>query len=183
VAQAIAAGVKCVDHGQLLDDATAKLMAEKGIWWSMQPFTQGDVPSTFEPGSDRWLKQRTVFAGTDNAYKFARQHKVKLAWGTDILYSAENLRAQNRQMTKMVKWFTVPETLRMVTHDNAALLALSGPRNPYPGKLGAIEVGALADILLVDGDPLANIDLLADPGKSLLIIMKDGKVYKNIMPK
>jgi len=74
---------------------------------------------------------------------------------------------------------TSAEALRLVTHDNAQLLALSGPRNPYPGKLGVIEEGALADVLLVDGDPLANLDLIADPDKNFLVIMKDGKVYKN----
>ena len=69
--------------------------------------------------------------------------------------------------------------LKLVTHDNAQLLALSGPRNPYPGKLGVVEAGALADLLLVDGDPLANIDLIGDPAKNFVVIMKDGKVYKN----
>jgi len=76
---------------------------------------------------------------------------------------------------------TSAEALRLVTHDNAQLLALSGPRNPYPGKLGVIEEGALADVLLVDGDPLANLDLIADPDKNFLVIMKDGKVYKNLL--
>jgi imidazolonepropionase-like amidohydrolase len=68
-----------------------------------------------------------------------------------------------------------------VTHDNAQLLALSGLRNPYPGKLGVVEVDALADLLLVDGDPIANINLVADPEKNFLVIMKDGKVYKNTL--
>jgi len=68
----------------------------------------------------------------------------------------------------------------MATVDNAELLAMSGPRNPYPGRLGAIEEGALADILLVDGDPLANIKLIEDPDKNLLVIMKDGKIFKNV---
>lgn len=67
----------------------------------------------------------------------------------------------------------------MATADNAELLALSGPRNPYPGKLGVIQEGALADLLLVDGDPIANIKVLEDPTKNLVVIIKDGKVYKN----
>ncbi|HEY9888185.1 MAG TPA: hypothetical protein V6D02_07270, partial [Candidatus Obscuribacterales bacterium] len=57
--------------------------------------------------------------------------------------------------------------------------ALSGPRNPYPGKLGVVEVDALADLLLVDGNPLENIELIADPANNFLVIMKDGKLYKN----
>ena len=66
----------------------------------------------------------------------------------------------------------------MATSANAELLALSGPRNPYPGKLGVVEEGALADLLLVDGDPIANIKLLEQPAKNLVVIMKDGKIYK-----
>ena len=69
----------------------------------------------------------------------------------------------------------------MATSTNAQLLALSGKRSPYPGKLGVVEQGALADLLLVDGDPLDNISLIVDPGKNFLVIMKDGKIYKNTL--
>ena len=69
----------------------------------------------------------------------------------------------------------------MATGTNAQLLALSGKRNPYPGKLGVVEEGALADLLLLDGDPIANIELIEDPEKNLLIIMKDGSIYKNAL--
>ena len=55
---------------------------------------------------------------------------------------------------------------------------MSGPRNPYPGKLGVIETGALADLILVDGDPLANLKLIADPDRNFVVIMKDGRIVK-----
>jgi imidazolonepropionase-like amidohydrolase len=61
------------------------------------------------------------------------------------------------------------------------LLSLSGLRNPYPGRLGVVEEGALADLLLVDGNPLENIRLVADPDNNFLVIMKDGKIYKNTL--
>ena len=67
----------------------------------------------------------------------------------------------------------------MATGANGELLQLSGPRNPYPGKLGVVEQGALADLLLVDGDPLADISLIADPHRNFVVIMKDGKLVKN----
>lgn len=67
----------------------------------------------------------------------------------------------------------------MVTYNNAQLLALSGPRAPYAGKLGVVQVGALADLLLVEGDPLKNIDLITDPQKNFSVIMKDGIIYKD----
>ena len=75
--------------------------------------------------------------------------------------------------------FTSAGALKLVTRDNAQLLALSGLRNPDPGKLGVVEVEALADPFLVDGDPIANINLVADPEKNFVVIMKDGKIYKN----
>ncbi len=67
----------------------------------------------------------------------------------------------------------------MATHDNAQLLKLCGPRDPYPGELGVVKEGALADLILVDGNPLENLDLVADPAKNFVVIMKDGKIYKN----
>jgi len=70
--------------------------------------------------------------------------------------------------------------LKMATSDNAELLALSGPRNPYQdGPLGVVKEGAYADLILVDGNPLENLDLVADSAKNFVMIMKDGKIYKN----
>ena len=178
VRQCLEAGVKCIDHGQLLDEDTAKLMAEKDVWWSLQPFTD-DKPSAFAEGSPNRKKQLTMFAGTDNAYALAKKHKIKLAWGTDNLFSATNAERQGSELAKMVRWFTPAEVLKMATHDNAQLLALSGLRSPYEGKLGIVEEGALADLLLVNGDPLADIKLVGDPAKNFTVIMKDGKIFKN----
>jgi imidazolonepropionase-like amidohydrolase len=180
VRQAIEAGVKCIDHGQLLDDATARLMAEKGVWWSLQPFMD-DGRSPFPPGSINRIKQEAMWAGTDAAYALAKKHRIKTAWGTDALFSAEAAAKQGADLVKLLKWYTPAEALRMATADNAQLLALSGERSPYPGKLGVVQEGALADLLLVDGDPLARLELVADPARNFVVIMKDGKVYKNTL--
>ena len=67
----------------------------------------------------------------------------------------------------------------MLTGTNADLLKLSGPRDPYPGKLGVVEEGAYADLLLVEGNPLENLSLIADPAKNFAVIMKGGRVYKD----
>lgn len=125
-------------------------------------------------------KKHTVVAGTDNAFRWAKQYGVKLAWGTDFLFMpAQNVK-QNADILKLKQWMTPPEILKLVTHhDNAQLLALSGPHNPYPGALGVVRSGALADLLLVDGNPLENLDLIGDPQKRFLVIMKDGRIYKN----
>ena len=71
----------------------------------------------------------------------------------------------------------------MATADNGELMALTGFINPYPGKLGVVEQGALADLLLVDGNPIENIKLIEDPDTNFLVIMKDGTIYKNILPR
>ena len=81
--------------------------------------------------------------------------------------------------TKLKKWFSPAEALKLATYDNAQLLTLSGPRNPYPGKLGVVETGAYADLLLVEGDPTANLDIIGDPAKNLKVIMKGGLIHKN----
>ena len=173
--RAVEAGVKCIEHGQLLDEATMKLLGDKGIWLSLQALDE--APPT-APAETR-AKKHTVVEGTDNAFKWARKYDVKLAWGTDLMFVPAQNKNQNTDILKLKQWMTPAEALKLVTHDNAELLALSGPRNPYPGKLGVVEEGALADLLLVDGDPLANLELVADPEKNFVVIMKDGAIYKN----
>lgn len=178
IQKAIDAGVKVIEHGHLADDATAKLMAEKGVWWSMQPFLDDEHAIPFPEGSRHRADQLRITDGTENAYALAKKYGVKLAWGTDTLFSKTLASQQAEQLTKMVRWFTPAEVLKMATHDNAELLALSGPRNPYPGRLGVVEEGALADLLLVRGDVLADIDLLNDQA-NLAVIMKDGRIFKD----
>jgi imidazolonepropionase-like amidohydrolase len=104
-----------------------------------------------------------------------------MAFGTDLLFSPIAASTQSAELVKMRKWYSAPELLVMATGTNAELLKLSGPRDPYPGRLGVVAEGALADLLLVDGDPVANLDLIADPAKNFLVIMKDGKIYKNAL--
>jgi len=182
IRQALAAGVKCIEHGQLIDEPTAKLLADNGILWSLQPLLDDeDAPPLVNPVSQK--KALEVFAGTDNAYKLAKKYNVKTAFGTDILFDARLTTRQGAILAKMVRWYTPAEALKMATADNGALMALSGFINPYPGKLGVVEEGAIADLLLVDGNPLENIELVADPDKNFLVIMKGGTIYKDIVTK
>jgi imidazolonepropionase-like amidohydrolase len=175
VRRAVEAGVKCIEHGQLLDEASMQLLAEKGIWLSLQALDEAPPTATASVKA----KKHTVVEGTDNAFKWARKYHVKLAWGTDLMFVPAQMKNQNTDILKLKQWMTPAEVLKLVTHDNAELLALSGPRNPYTGTLGAVAQGALADLLLVDGNPIANLALVGDPGKNFVVIMKDGKVFKN----
>ncbi|HEV7544556.1 MAG TPA: amidohydrolase family protein [Reyranella sp.] len=182
IKRAIDAGVLCIEHGHLLDDATAKLMAEKGIWLSIQPFLDDEDANPVHSPMMR-ARQLEVIAGTDRAYALAKRYKIKTAFGTDVLFDARLAGRQGAQLAKLVRWYASGEALKMATGDNGQLLALSGLRSPYPGKLGVVEEGALADLLLVDGNPVENIELISDPARNFVVIMKDGKIFKNLLTK
>lgn len=181
IQKSLRAGVRCIEHGHLADEKTAQQMSEKGIWWSLQPFLDDEDATPFPEGSSQRVNQLKVTQGTHNAYKLAKAHKVKTAFGTDTLFNAKVAKRQGAQLAKLTRWYSPAEVLKMAKADNGELLALSGPRNPYPGKIGVIEDGALADLLLVDGDPLTDIALIANPEKNFRIIMKDGKIHKNTL--
>ncbi|GEC33197.1 hydrolase [Sinorhizobium fredii USDA 205] len=179
VQRAVAAGAACIEHAHLMDEETARIMADKEVWLSTQPFlSTEDVAQQTGPSAERMLQ---VFAGTPRIYELVRKHGIKTAWGSDVLFSPEITPRQGIMLTHLSNWYTNAETLRVATSVNAELLALSNLRNPYPGKLGIIEEGALADMLVVDGNPLEDIRLIEDPGKNLAVIVKDGKVHKNTL--
>jgi imidazolonepropionase-like amidohydrolase len=180
--RAIAAGVQCIEHGHLMDEATAVLMAEKGLWLSTQPFvSEEDTPPMTYDQSRTNLRQ--VMAGTNTMYALAKKHNIRTAFGTDCLFSSAIAKRQGLMLTHLTRWYDNAEILKMATSVNGELLAMSGPRNPYQGKLGVLEEGALADLLVIDGSPIDHIELLAAPDKNFMIIMKDGKIYKNTLPR
>ena len=179
IRRAIAAGVKVIEHAHLIDEPTARLMAERGIWLSTQPFQDDEDIPRMPPGSPQYARLRQVLEGTDRVYALAKKHRIKTAFGTDILFDAGLAARQGAQLPKLARWYSNAEILQQATAVNGELLALTGLRNPYPGKLGVIEPGALADLLVVDGDPLQDIALIADAERNFVLIMKDGKIYKN----
>ncbi|SEL12648.1 Imidazolonepropionase [Colwellia chukchiensis] len=177
--RAIAAGVKSIEHGHLLDDKTLQLMANKGVWLSTQPFHLDEVPAYYNASQKE--KLRLVTQGTAKLYRLAKKYKVKVAFGTDLLFATANAAKQNQELVKLQQWLTPFEILNMATANNGELLRLTGARNPYPKKLGVVAVGAYADLILVKGDPLANINLLADPKNNIAVIIKNGTVIKNTL--
>jgi len=104
----------------------------------------------------------------------------KIGFGTDILTSPAMLKQINKEFVYRTNWFTPAQVMQQATYKNSQILALSGPRNPYPGVLGMIEKGALADLLLINGNPLSNMSILTEP-ENIVLIMKDGKIYKNTL--
>ena len=128
VRAAIAAGVRCIEHGQLLDEETVALMAENGIWWCLQPFLDDeDAPPLAGPNRAKFLQ---MAAGTDNAYRLAIKHQVHVAFGTDTLFDAKLATRQGAQLAKLTRWYSPADVLQQATAGNAELLALSGRGTP-----------------------------------------------------
>lgn len=180
IQRALRAGVRSIEHGQLADTESIRLMREEGAWWSIQPFLQDEDSN---PRSDpvQQAKGEDVARGTGRAFEMGRAEGVNMAFGTDILMNPGGAQSQGRQLAKLSRFMAPLEALRMATGQAGELLAMSGERAPYPGRLGIIEEGALADILVWDGEPETDLDFLADPGANLRLVMKGGRVFKETL--
>lgn len=181
IQQCVRAGVKSIEHGQLADEESVRMMADAGVWWSLQPFL-ADEDSNQYPNPAQREQQKRVAEGTLQAYAWAREYEVPVAFGTDSLLNPATTRTQGRQLAKTAALMGGPlAALRVATGDNGRLLALSGPRAPYGGPLGVISAGALADLLVVDGDPEVDLSFLGQPETALRVVMKGGQVHKNTL--
>lgn len=181
VQTSIEAGIKSIEHGFLLSDESLRLMAENDVWLSLQPLLNDEDAFAF-PNAESQRKFEEVTQGTERVYAAAKEIGVKIAFGTDMLFDPATAAKQGKFLTKLERWFTPYETLRMATSTNAELLAMSGPRSPYQdGPLGVIAAGAYADLILVDGNPLEDLSLVADPDANFDLIMKDGVIFKNAL--
>ncbi len=180
VNHSIDAGAKSIEHAHMATRETLERFVEEDVWLSIQPFLDDeDAPDLNEFQKEKY---KFVTDGTDFVYRTAKELGVKIAFGTDTLFSADLAKRQGAQLAKLQKWFTPFEALKMATCDNAELLKLSGELTPYPeGPLGVIEEGAYADMILVDGNPLEDLDLVGDPENNFDLIMKDGVIYKNTL--
>lgn len=177
--QALDAGVKSFEHGQLLDEKTLRRIADEGAWLSFQPFTCAHEPNLNDAQN---AKQAIVAAGTANVYEMIKSMPdLKVAHGTDTyLNPPDGVKDDVKQMERLLEWFTPFEILKMATSNAGELMRLCGPRNPYPLELGVVKEGAYADLLLVDGNPLDDLTKVTDRD-NLKIIMKDGVIYKNTL--
>jgi imidazolonepropionase-like amidohydrolase len=184
IRRSVEAGVRSIEHAHLIDEPTMKLIAERGVFLSPQAYVFSGVfaPPPGAPGpppTPAQLAQREksqlVSAGLDRMMQLARKHGVRIAFGTDVFGAARVFAWESREFGARLRWFTPVEILRQATSINGDLLALSGSRNPY-GRLGVIEAGAMADLLIVDGNPLEDIRVLERPEETLRLIMKDGRV-------
>jgi len=178
IRRAIDNGVKSIEHGNLVDEPTLRYMKEKGVWLSPEVIVYTFIPKGYT--EDQANKHRQAYAGIDNMFTLCKKIGFeKIVFGSDIIIDPDMIQRINDEFKFRAKWFTPAEILRQATSNGGELLAMSGPKNPYPGELGVIEEGAYADLLLINGDPLKDIKILTNAEENLALIMKDGKVYKN----
>lgn len=195
IRRSVEAGVRSIEHAHLIDEATMKLIAERGVFLSPQAWVFGGAfappppaagappPSPPTPAQQAQReKSRMVSAGLDHMMRLAKKYKVKVAFGTDVFGGSRVFDWEPREFGARLPWFTPLEILQQATSVNGELLAMSGARNPYAGgKLGVLEPGAWADLLVVDGNPLEDIRVLETPEKTLRLIVKGGKVVRSTL--
>lgn len=199
IRRALDLGVKCIEHGQFITVETAEFLQEKGAFHSIN--LAGMSPMLFEhpvygaEGSPQRIKAEQFQEGSRNLVEVVNQVGHKVVFNTDLVFTrGPGLRAGiDFEKHVHAEYFGNLRALKAMTSTAGELMALTGEWNPYPGKLGVIEEGAYADILLVDGNPLEDMSALgADPGwfhaeprdedvKTIRLIMKDGKIYKNTL--
>ena len=139
-----------------------------------------DAPPSFT--SDQREKFELAKSGFVEMIELAKKHNLKIAFGSDVFLSKDAYALQSMEWVARSELFSPVENLRQATSIGGEILALSGPRNRYKeGPLGVIKPGAYADLLLIDGEPLSDITILADPHNNLRLIMKDGVIYKNTL--
>jgi imidazolonepropionase-like amidohydrolase len=178
IRRAIENGVKSIEHGNLIDRETLQLMKDNDVWLSPQVTVYTFIPPGYTEGQA--AKHRQAFAGIDQMFTTAKEIGFEnIVFGSDIISSPDQVLTILGEFEKRTKWFTNFEILRQATSKGGELLRMSGVLNPYPGKLGVIEEGAYADILLFDGNPLDDVRVIVAFEDNMDLIMKDGKIFKN----
>lgn len=174
------AGIMSIEHGNGIDEKGMKLLVKKGAFLNTH-FASPRIALEHTKQND-YLKSKAqeVIDQTEEMIRLIRKYNPKLTYCTDAAGSAWIWEKKHvTELLDRAKIFSAPDILRQATSSAAELLELSGKRNPYPGRLGVIEQGALADLIIVKGDVMKDISVLAEPENNILLIMKDGVIYKN----
>lgn len=180
IRRAVENGVRCVEHANLATEPTLRMMMEQDVWLSPQVIVYTKHPLGYT--EDQKAKHDEAFDGIDRMMTAAKKIGFeKIAFGSDIITDPELLKRVNDEFRLRTKWFSPFEVMRQATSLGGSLLAMSGPRNPYRGKLGVIEEAAFADLLLIDGNPLDDIEVVTRPDENLHLIMKNGVIHKNAL--
>ncbi len=173
ISRAVEAGVRSIEHGNLLDAATAARMHEAGAYLVptlVTYFAIDELGRALGFPAASVAKVKDVLDAGLASLEIAKAAGVPMGFGTDLL--GETHEQQSREFSIRAQVLSPAEILRSATVVNAEILNRSG-------ELGVIAPGALADLLVVDGDPLENLSLLEEQGKHLAVIMKGGQLFVN----
>jgi len=173
IARAAHAGVRTIEHGNLIDDASAKLMAEKGMFLVANLVTYFEMKkhaAEYGMNSDMLAKNDLVIDGALKSLEICKRHGVPVAYGTDLLGQLQV--AQSNEFTLRAEVLSPAEIIRSATTIGAEVVRMEG-------KIGCLKPGAFADLIVVDGNPLLNLKLLQEEGRHLSLIMKGGRFHKN----
>ena len=179
------AGGRCIEHGFLVSKKTLKRMKKLGAVMSLQPYAAVEVFKEPEKlagfNKENIRKAIQVREGANNMLTLVSEIGVETFAGADLWQEGIITKTPD-DMVLRKRWFKDVEILRQNTSSAAKWLAKSGTKNPYrEGPLGVIKEGAYADMLLVEGNPLKDVSIMADWKNNLKVIMKDGKIFKNIL--
>ena len=180
IRRAIDNGVKSIEHANLIDRDTMQYIKDNDVWLSPQVTVYTFIPPGYSEGQA--AKHRQAFAGIGNMFSIAKKIGFdNIVFGSDIISSPKDIEGLLGEFNKRAEWFSNVEVLRQATSKGGELLGMSGVLNPYPGKLGVIEEGAHADLLLFDGNPLDDLNVIVSFEENMDFIMKAGKVYKRTL--
>jgi imidazolonepropionase-like amidohydrolase len=171
-------GVRCIEHGLLIDEETAKLVAKNDVVISTQLMTFRTLQDLPGITPDRLEKLKTVLAGQENLIRLIKKYNITTGFGTDFVFGAYRLLGS--EFTARAQYWTPAEVLRQATSESARVIRMAGKLNRH-GNFGEIREGWMADLLLVNGDPLADISILERPEESLALIMQKGRIVKQAL--
>jgi len=169
-------GVRCIEHGLLIDDATARLVKKNDVVISTQLVVYRalkDLPGISEVNLQ---KLAVVLEGQENLIALIKKHDITTGFATDLIGGMYPM--LTREFTERAMYWTPAEVLAQATSESAKVIRMSGKLNRH-GNFGEIREGWVADILLINGEPLDDISVLRDPENNLALIMKGGKIVKN----
>jgi imidazolonepropionase-like amidohydrolase len=180
IKRALEAGVKSIEHAMLADEEAIRMIADQGAYASVQALVAKQLLDVYQKDDPRLAKAQAAWDNVGNVMGGIKKHDVTMGWGTDLLEGLDTRAQQLDDLILRRQWVSSAELMVQATGNNGEIVALSGQRNPY-GKLGVIEVGAIADILIYDQNPLEDISIIGDFDTTLDFIMKDGLVHKNAL--
>ena len=177
------AGGRCIEHGFLMSEKTIKRMKRLGAVISLQSYASYEQFKNPEevPGfnAENARKGRQVNEGADRMMRWVVKHDVDAFAGADM-WPYNLIPITNEDLVVRKRWFSDVEILRQNTSNAGRWLAKSGTKNPYrEGPIGVIEVGAYADMILVDGKPLEDVSVFTDYDNTIKVVIRDGEIYQN----